>query len=738
MRTYLLLGLPLSLLACQEIPEKIETEEPVPNITADLAEVDFGELLRGSLSTETIIISNDGEENLDITSISALPPFTSPSGGGITIEPGQNTSITVQFIPTDYSDQSGTLSIVSNDPDESTLVIQLSGGTIKDVDGDGHDTTEAGGEDCDDDDHTIYPGAEDEWYDGIDSDCAGNDDYDQDGDGYQTDVWNEDAVAGGGDCQDNSTEIYPGAPDIWYDGIDSNCDGSDDFDQDGDGSRSALHGRGLDCDDTDADINNSGVEAVNGLDDDCDGVVDNPVPAWNADKVITGSASGDKFGWTVAIGDLDEDGKDDLITAAKAYQSGAGGVMVFPQNSMPSGSQATLVDAYNYFAGSSTSDGLGTSLAFISDLGAGQPVLAVGAPGHISNSGRTYFLEGSEAVYGGNLNDAFFIIEGTSSSYMGRGLVSEFDLDGDGLDDVFGNYRSGSNNYFWLLYGDASHSGTINVSDVDARFSSTGIDDNPWRNPANVGDLDGDGLEDMVICDMQINSSSSYGSSSAAVLWGSNERYENTGTQTFTAEATTIVSASGAATTGGDGYQLYASCGIMPDWNGDGMDEFWGFFTQSDDNFTGIYVFEGSADWKNGGADLNPNNDASYFFVTGTSFGPVASFRETGDWDGDGISEVAVAFSPTPQNNYSAGRVWIISSQTPPGMTYTSNDAAAVVVGDDEYGQVYYGNILPAHPGDLNNDGLNDWVATDWGYTGAIGGSGGTTDLGAVYLTFQR
>ena len=32
-----------------------------------------------------------------------------------------------------------------------------------------------------------------------------------------------------------SADVYQGAPDVWYDGIDSNCDKVDDFDQDGDG-----------------------------------------------------------------------------------------------------------------------------------------------------------------------------------------------------------------------------------------------------------------------------------------------------------------------------------------------------------------------------------------------------------------------------------------------------------------------------------------------------------------------
>ena len=54
------------------------------------------------------------------------------------------------------------------------------------------------GRDCDDDDASIYPGAEDTWYDGIDSDCAGNSDYDQDQDGEDT------IESGGTDCNDTN------------------------------------------------------------------------------------------------------------------------------------------------------------------------------------------------------------------------------------------------------------------------------------------------------------------------------------------------------------------------------------------------------------------------------------------------------------------------------------------------------------------------------------------------------
>ena len=68
------------------------------------------------------------------------------------------------------------------------------------------------GGDCNDEDNTIYTGAEEVWYDGVDSNCDGADDYDQDGDGYPID---------GNDCNDEDNTIYAGAEEVWYDGVDS-------------------------------------------------------------------------------------------------------------------------------------------------------------------------------------------------------------------------------------------------------------------------------------------------------------------------------------------------------------------------------------------------------------------------------------------------------------------------------------------------------------------------------------
>lgn len=52
------------------------------------------------------------------------------------------------------------------------------------------------------------------------------------------------------DCLDSDDASYPGAAEVWYDGVDQDCAGGSDYDADGDGVDSADHG-GADSDDAD-------------------------------------------------------------------------------------------------------------------------------------------------------------------------------------------------------------------------------------------------------------------------------------------------------------------------------------------------------------------------------------------------------------------------------------------------------------------------------------------------------
>jgi hypothetical protein len=164
--------------------------------------------------------------------------------------------------------------------------------------------------DCDDTDRGINPGATDDCggqegsapctirgycAGGVDEDCDGmvNEGCpapgcDADGDGFAPAACGPAPAAT--DCNDADPNVYPGAPDVCGDGIMQNCsiDLACASDADMDGYNAAA-----DCDDTDNGVHPGGVETCDGVDQDCDGLVDEGNPSMNPGESLDTYACND-------------------------------------------------------------------------------------------------------------------------------------------------------------------------------------------------------------------------------------------------------------------------------------------------------------------------------------------------------------------------------------------------------------------------------------------------------------
>lgn len=208
------------------------------------------------------------------------------------------------------------------------------------------------------------------------------------------------------------------------------------------------------------------------------------------DDVVAGTVPGTRLGDALAVGDFDCDGFDDLAAGEPFAGANEGAVRLYR------GSPVGLVIAETLVApGGLATTGFGDALAAGRTTSGGCDDLVVGQSGEIAGEGYVHLFLGGPA--GLAALPAVSLPQPDGFTGWGR-VVAAADVDGDGSDDVvvgepaFGVSSQGRLRAF---------TSPVTAQSV-AAFEVEGGDDQQFASAiASVGDLDGDGFEDLAVMD---------------------------------------------------------------------------------------------------------------------------------------------------------------------------------------------------------------------------------------------
>ena len=579
------------------------------------------------------------------------------------------------------------------------------GNSDYDADGDGYDSDAYGGSDCDDADAATNPGEAEVWYDGYDTDCDGASDYDQDSDGYDSDAF------GGTDCDDTDATVYVGATEVWYNGTDDACDGGNDDDQDGDGVEYPA-----DCNDTDATLSGSGTEVIDGVDNDCDSIVDNVSIDDAATGLMYGSAASMALGEPGGIamgGDLDSDGTVDLVIATDNSTYGYAFVVHGDDAAAANGSvlsydQATIW-GYAYYAPMGHVIG-----PFLDQTGDGDVDFLGTGYSTTYDYGVAWLIEGgtgiSGTIYATSSYDAYWTGDSSSDQLT---WSAQADVDADGLADTvtacpldYTSSGSGTQSGNISVFSAASgYSGGNDLQDADDQINGTSSYDYLGSSLVTA-DVDDDGYDD-ILAGAPGDDDVTTGSGAVHLFLGNASL-----SWSATADDADTAKFRGASAIG-LGTDALPTPG---DLDGDGnLDVVIG-----SDTADSVYVFlDGSS------LSGNINTSAADVALYQASIGFAASVMANSDLDNDGIDDLAIGATSDDTAASNAGAVYLFMGTASWTASLGISGADAVLYGvtaSDGLGSALAGGA------DLDADGQEDLAV------GATGYDSSSSAVGAVYI----